>query len=79
MRASTTANEYLHEAWKSHTREKIGVVSFGGRAEVIAPVGAQYIPDVKPSEDHGASDLAAAIRLGHRVAPAEGHRSIVIL
>lgn len=73
------ANYFLLSAWGNKKSEKLGVVTFANRAEMIAPLGAAKAPVIAPSPDGGSSDLAAAVRLAAAALPSEGHRSIVIL
>ena len=67
----TSTSTSAHGA--SRRSEKVGVVAFGGHAEVIAPVGAQSAPEVKPSPEAGATDdLAARDPPRRRGAPRRG-------
>jgi uncharacterized membrane protein len=44
------ANEFLRIAWSKSKDEKLGVVAFDGRAEVVAPLGAFIEPKIDPPE-----------------------------
>jgi Ca-activated chloride channel family protein len=77
------ANAYLTRAWAVRGAERLGVIAFDGRAELVARIGAPVAPFVRASTGDktqpGSSDLAAAVRLATASLPNEGHRSIVLL
>jgi len=77
------ANAFIQRAWFDRGPVKIGVISFDGSAEVVAPVGSQNPPPYVHMRSEGgkatlSSDLAAAVRLGVAALPREGHRSLVL-